>query len=141
MEVAPPPYDPQQLDRRRHSRPRLVDYEIGFDAEFRFTDKSRYGALQRDSDQAQAIETYQKQARLKVYYQLYNPWSVPFVQRVPLAGYIPPVGTPELGVRVIPSSVVHATMSGLSERSPALHDLADVPPLPGYGLAARAVHL
>lgn len=125
-----------------------VDYEIGFarladpederlsiafDAEFGYTEASRYQALQRDSEQAQAIDAYEKEVKLSVYYQLYNTWSLPYIQRIPLNGYTPPAGAPALGVRVIPSALVHATMSGLSERSPAVRDLADLSELPSYG--------
>jgi len=125
-----------------------VDYEIGFarladpederlsiafDAEFGFTEESRYQALLRDSEQAQAIDAYEKKVKLRVYYQLYNTWSLPYVQRVPLHGYVPPAGTPELGVRVIPSALVHAKMSASNDTSPALRDLADLSELPTYG--------
>jgi hypothetical protein len=125
-----------------------VDYEIGFarladpedqnlsiafDAEFGFTEASRYQALQRDSEQAEAIDAYEKENRLKVYYQLYNTWSLPYAQWIPLSGYEPPTGVPELGVRVIPSAVVHAAMTSVSERTLAARDLARLRPLPSYG--------
>jgi hypothetical protein len=117
---------------------RLADPEderlsIGFDAEFRFTEDSRYQALQRDSEQARRIDAYEREVKLKVYYQLYNTWSLPYSQQVPLNGYAPPAGTPELGVRIIPSALVRATMTGLSETSPAPKDLADLPGLPRCG--------
>jgi hypothetical protein len=117
---------------------RLADPEdealsIAFDTEFWFTEDSRYGALDVKSDQVKAIKKYEREAKLKVYYQLYNPWSVPFVQRIPLNGYKPPHGTPELGIRVLPSRVVHTTLRELGERNPALHNLAEVEPLPSYG--------
>jgi hypothetical protein len=59
---------------------RLADPEdeaisIGFATEFRFTDDSAYGQIREGSNQVSAIEDYEKEIRLKVYYQLYNPWS------------------------------------------------------------------
>jgi hypothetical protein len=71
--------------------------------------------------------------RLRVYHQLYNPWSIPFVQRIPLAGYAEHEGEPELGVRVIPSRAVHARLGMDPRRSPRLSDFADLDVLPPLG--------
>jgi hypothetical protein len=127
----------------------LVDYEIGFarladpedrtlsigfDTEFRFTDESRYGAIRQSSDQVAAIADYEKEVGLKVYYQLYNPWLVPFVQRIPLIGYYAENdGAPDLGVRIVPASLLRTRLGVDSRPSPVLSDLAAIPPLPAYG--------
>lgn len=124
------------------------DYEIGFarladpeDAslslrlagDFRFTQDSRYGALRYGSDQGKAIDAYMTDVGLKVYYQLYNPWSVPYTQRIPLERYEPPEGLPELGTRVIPASLLHRLLKDSENPVPALRDLASVPSLPQFG--------
>jgi hypothetical protein len=126
----------------------LVDYEIGFArladpedeaismgfaTEFRFSEESVYGQIRGGSDQVAAIEDYERQVRLRVYYQLYNPWSVPFVQRIPLSGYAAPQGEPEIGVRIMPARIVHARFANQSRQSPRMSDLADIAPLPSLG--------
>lgn len=126
----------------------LVDYEIGFgrladpedDAismgfatEFRFSDESPYGQIRLNSRQIAAIDDYEREVRLKVYYQLYNPWSVPFVQRIPLAGYVEQQGEPDLGVRIVPARIVHALLGNPPLQSPRLSDLAALGALPPFG--------
>jgi hypothetical protein len=126
----------------------LVDYEIGFarladpedealsvgfNTEFRFTDGSRYGAIRQASDQVVAIADYEKQVGLKVYYQLYNPWLIPFVQRIPLVDYTESEGTPDLGVRIVPAALLRRRLSLNSRPTPLLSDLADIAPLPAHG--------
>jgi hypothetical protein len=103
-----------------------VDYEIGFarladpgdlqranyfQTEYTFTDECLYGALIAGSDQVAAIADYQKEFSIPVYYQLYNPWTVPFVQRVPLSEYRTPDGPLALGVRIVPANTVHNMLS------------------------------
>lgn len=115
----------------RLADPEDASLSVGFGAEFRFTENSRYAALRAGSNQAQAITEYQADMGLKVYYQLYNPWSVPFTQHIPLAGYAAPTGIPDLGVRVVPAALMHAKLEG--ERSPRLCELVDLGPLPDHG--------
>jgi len=117
----------------RLADPEDIAWPIGPSTEFRFTDASRYGALRRGSDQVGAITNYQSDADLRVYYQLYNPWTIPFTQQVPLAGYIPPEGRPSLGVRVIPAQIVHAKLTEQDGATPKLSDFAKISPLPSYG--------
>ncbi len=126
----------------------IVDYEIGFGrladpedssssigqaAEFSFSTTSRYGALRQDSNQVRAIDEYQQERRLRVYYQLYNPWRVPLVQKIPLAGYRSPDGDPELGVRIVPASTIHALLSKGGGGSPSLEQLGALAGLPACG--------
>lgn len=115
---------------------RLADPEsqhlsITLARDYCFADASRYQALNIESNQAGAIRSYQQMPGFRVYYQLYNPWRVPFEQRIPLTGYTPPAGEPDLGVRVIPASVVHGLV--LPSKTPCLADLASLDGLPGYG--------
>jgi hypothetical protein len=117
---------------------RLADPEdealgIGFDVEFHFSEKSVYEALHRDSDQARAIEQYQQRRGLRVYYQLYNPWTLPYSQRIPLVGYDAPSGSPDLGVRIVPSALLHQRLAQGDVGSPSIGHLAEIAPLPDFG--------
>ncbi len=103
-----------------------IDYEIGFarladpeilarsiavEAEFEFNAGCKYGALKAGSKQVHAIDAFTKRSGMAVYYQLYNPWAVPFVRRIPLAGYSEPEGEPQVGTRIVPASVVHRLLA------------------------------
>lgn len=117
---------------------RLADPEdqhlsIGSDEEFSFSHESCYRALKRGSNQVAVIDDYLAGNGLAVYYQLYNPWSVPFTQRFPLKGPVPPSGPPELGVRVVPAGLLHGMLPDLTATSPCLGDLDDLALLPAYG--------
>lgn len=117
-----------------------IDYEIGFarladpedlarsialETEFEFNEDCEYGALTSGSDQAKAIDQYMRKEKLAVYYQLYNPWAIPFTQRVPVAGYEAADGEPTLGTRVIPVTEVHGILRSLRKgSSPTLRSLA-----------------
>lgn len=123
-----------------------VDYEVGFarladpedlaqaiavEAEYTFTDECRYGAITPDSDQVNAITDYEKTSKLPVYYQLYNPWTVPFAQRVPLAAYSRPEGPLTLGVRIAPAKAIHVLLTAKPKAfRPTLKNLTDSSELP-----------
>jgi hypothetical protein len=98
----------------RLADPEDIRVSLGWQSEFSFTKASRYGALLAGSGQLRAINAYQRKHKLAVYYQLYNPWTLPFVQRIPLVKYAKPTGPLALGTRVIPATAVHG----------ALHDKA-----------------
>jgi len=116
-----------------------VDYEIGFariadpeslqtsvaiQAEFEFNETCAYGALVAKSEQVTAIAKYEKENRIAVYYQFYNPWRVPFVQRIPLSQFNRPEGDLELGTRIIPAKSVHGVLSrSVNGQRPKLKDL------------------
>ena len=122
-----------EIGLARLADPEDIALPIGPSTEFRFTDESQYGALRRGSDQVGAISDYQADAGLRVYYQLYNPWTIPFTQQIPLAGYVPPDGAPVLGVRVIPAQIVHAKLAEQDGAMPKLGDFAEMSLLPSYG--------
>jgi hypothetical protein len=119
-----------------------IDYEIGFarladpedlahsiavQAEFEFNAGCQYGALMAGSDQVKAIENYEHTNKLAVYYQFYNPWMVPFVQRVPLASYRQAGDTLSLGTRIIPAKGVHACLARKANgHRPTLNEIAGV---------------
>lgn len=73
-----------------------------------------------------AIKAYERKSKLSVYYQFYNPWTIPFVQRVPVAGYTEPAGELSVGTRIIPAKSVHQRL--LKKRKghrPTLHELGE----------------
>ena len=118
----------------------FVDYEIGFarladpedlahslglDADFDFTSDARYGALHAESDQIRAIAAYEEQHHTPVYYHFYNPWRLPFTQHVPIERYTTPSGALEMGVRVVPSALIHDALNGCNKGySPTVSDVA-----------------
>jgi hypothetical protein len=119
-----------------------VDYEIGFArladqedirvslnavSKFSFTTTSRYGALSAGSDQLCAIDSYQREHKLTVYYQLYKWWTIPFSQRIPLAKYAKPTGSMSAGVRIIPASSVHQALKNKAKGyTPTLTDFDEL---------------
>jgi hypothetical protein len=109
---------------------RLADPEdlaqsIGTQAEYEFTEQCRYGALIAKSPQVNAIRNYERQVKLRVYYQFYNPWNIPLTQRVPVVEPYDPPGSNALGVRVIPATDVHKVLSGNPEGfRPTLGDIS-----------------
>lgn len=117
---------------------RLADPEddalsIAFATEFNFSSGSRYEAITKDSDQVAVIARYEQEQSLRVYYQLYNPWTVPFTQRIPLAGYEPATGSPALGVRIVPAGKLHAVLTESATRHPSLGELEQLGAVPAFG--------
>lgn len=117
----------------RLSDPEDLAIPIALDRVFRFTESSRYGAITRGSEQVKLIHEYEQRIRLPVYYHLYNPWTLPLEQRIPLTDPTPPAGAPSLGVRVIPAQTLHAMLRAASAAHPSVADLASPQGLPSYG--------
>lgn len=126
----------------------MSDFEVGFArladpedealplsmaADFRFDGDCVFGALKSGSEQVKLISKYQEQNRLKVYYQLYGPSSVPFEQRIPLEEPVPPTERPTLGTRIVPADVTHARLEEIDHTSPRLDDMKSFDGLPAYG--------
>lgn len=91
---------------------RLADPEdlarsINFQSDFEFSEDCQYGALVAGSKQVRAIRDYQRANKIAVHYQFYNPWTLPFTQRIPLEKYARPAGTLDLGSRIVPATAVH----------------------------------
>jgi hypothetical protein len=126
-----------------------VDYEIGFarladpeklqqavavQAEFHFDEACRYGALAAKSQQVLSISEYEKVNKTPVYYQLYNPWRVPFTQRIPLSQFRRPSGDLELGTRIIPAKALHDLLATYgANKKPALSEVKDLCPDSQFG--------
>lgn len=103
-----------------------IDYRIGFarladpeapkvplyaGAVFEFDSSSKYDALLAHDEQFKAIEAYTKQAKIPVFYQLYNPKSLPWTQRFPLKPGSPVDDDLPVGVRVLPAGEVIAMLT------------------------------
>ena len=128
-----------------------IDYEVGFarladpealkqsvavQAEFHFDDSCRYHALSANSDQVRSIAEYEKQNETPIYYQFYNPWRIPFTQRIPLSQFGRPPGTLDLGTKIIPARDVHKMLVGcVAGRRPTLADVHNLCPDDPYGWA------
>jgi hypothetical protein len=131
-------YPTNNLVREEHR----IDYEIGFarladpenmetpignEVEYEFNEDCRFGALEAGSDQVRAIADYEKQENLSVYYQLYGPWSIPIVQRIPLSSFAQPSTELMYGVRVVPANQVHRVLAAKSRgHKPTLRELGTV---------------
>jgi hypothetical protein len=118
----------------------VIDYEVGFarladpevlasslstEAEYRFDDSCRFGQVQAGSGQVTLINEYVERTRLRVYYQLYSPWSLPHVRRVPSGSWQRPADAPMLGVRILPVEVVHQILEDKPQGyRPRITDLA-----------------
>jgi hypothetical protein len=100
---------------------------------FTFTSSSRYRQLDRRGHQIGAIDNYERNAGLRVYYHLYNPWQVPYRQQVPLVEYVRHDGPPELGARVVPAASVHGVLGTVKHREPSLGDIGEIADVPRYG--------
>jgi hypothetical protein len=107
-----------------------VDYETGFarladpedlgrslkgSTNFEFTPDCRYGALIKGSDQMKAIKDYYKQNRIPIFYQLYNPWNLPFSQVIPLTNRWIPSSKMTVGTLVVPSNDVTQAIKGQAD--------------------------
>lgn len=120
----------------------VVDYEIGFarladpetlarslsvEAQYQFTDQCRFGAIKAGSEQVAIIEQYAEQSQLRVYYQLYSPWTLPHSRRVPAPAWKRPNGSPLVGVRVLPVEAMHQLLASHEAGfRPRIADLASV---------------
>lgn len=123
-----------------------IDYEIGFariadpedlarsiavEHEFEFNADCTYTALKAKSDQVKAIDSYERENNLPIYYQFYNPWEIPFTQRVPISRYESLPSGRGLGTRIIPAKQVHARIAKKKQgTSPSVKDI--------YGLTGHA---
>lgn len=133
-------YPTNSLVREEH----VVDYEIGFSrladpedlarsmnfqSDFEFTEECRYGAIVSGSTQVRAIQEYERANAISVHYQLYNPWVLPFRQRVPLERYAPPAGDLALGARIVPASAMHEFLDSQADGyRPTLKDIRSFAP-------------
>jgi len=112
----------------RLADPEILARPINLDREYHFTEASKYRAIMAGSEQVKQISDYQNSTGLKVYYQLYNPWSVPFHQRIPLRGPNQPTNPLAYGVRVLSANAVHALLVSKPEHySPSLQDFVAAP--------------
>jgi hypothetical protein len=107
-----------------------LDRSIAAETIFEFTQECRYAAIIPGSDQVSAINRYERDNKLRVYYQLYNPWAVPFTQRIPLNEYSLPSGDLTLGVRIVPAQSIHGLLGSGKGNRPRLSDLEKSEALP-----------
>lgn len=96
----------------RLADPEILARSLGLEAEFSFDGRCKYGALIAQSQQVKTITDYQNEAKIAVYYQFYNPWRLPFRQRIPLSSAAETTADPSLGVKIAPSQTIHGILSG-----------------------------
>jgi len=103
-----------------------VDYEIGFARLFRgdasteaiiaprvfaFGDDSRYRALKVGDQQYEAVESYEAQRGIPVYYMLYHPPRIPFATEIPRVAASPIAHELEIGTRIVPGTNLRAALA------------------------------
>lgn len=90
---------------------------------FSFDDNSAYEALKKDDEQWVAIEKYEEQKEIPVYYLLYNPSELPVDVKLPHVTIAPDLDD-LVGCRVVPSKHIRKMMSKASKGdSPTFADL------------------
>jgi hypothetical protein len=86
------------------------------------------------SDQAKAITEYEQEHGTPVYYQLYNPWGLPYSRHVPIDRFVVPDEPLEMGVRVVAADVVHAALgTKAAGYRPSVRDLVGARAPDTYG--------
>lgn len=98
---------------------------------FQFSNDSEYSALNKGSEQWEAVEHYEKSKEIPVYYLLYNPLKVPSRVAVPHQGGDSPAAECETGCRVVPCRYVRELLAAESDgASPTYGRLASSLPTP-----------
>jgi hypothetical protein len=122
----------------------IFDYMIGFrrlfeqDDEwaelvkpriFTFSQSSRYKALKCHDGQYKAIELYEQQTKIPIYYLLYNPCDLPWSISLPLTAHRLQPQRCDVGCRVLPSEQLREVLSSRPENYlPAYDELAGAAP-------------
>jgi hypothetical protein len=92
---------------------------------FDFTQTSTYGALKVKDEQFDAIEAYENQYKIPVYYLLYNPWNIESYFHLPITAPIKLSTSSNGGARIIPATKIRETLAGKSEGyMPKFNDVA-----------------
>jgi hypothetical protein len=91
---------------------------------FEFSEESVYGAMTVGSDQIARISTYEASRAIPVYYNLYNPPTMPYRGLVPARALQTSGAAPELGCRVMTAGDVHGALAKLpSGRTPSFSEV------------------
>jgi hypothetical protein len=98
---------------------------------FTFRRTSRYKALVIGDTQYRAIDEYEKQHAIPIYYMLYNPPRLPYAVDLPLVGTRPHYRLNRIGTRVIPATVLRRTLKKHADGyAPCYGDIAYALPEP-----------
>ncbi len=123
-----------------------VDYEVGFARLFKpdyrleaitsprvftFTDESRYTALKTHADQYEAVQKYEKESGIPVYYLLYHPGRIPYAAVIPRVVTDAVDETVEIGARVLPSESIRRLVKGQpKDYAPRYGEVKNLSPKP-----------
>ncbi|MEO1585583.1 MAG: hypothetical protein AAFR96_13560 [Planctomycetota bacterium] len=110
-----------EIGMARLDDPELDSVSLFELVDFEFNDGCRYEAIKQESDQIHAIDSYMSNQSIPVYYQLYNPPSLPLAVRLPLCERPQVDPNPQTGIRILRATDVHLQVSALS-RSPSVSD-------------------
>lgn len=91
----------------RLSDPEDLTHRISEPRQFDFDHDCVYQAFAHSSHQVTAIDEYERENGLRVYYQFYNPSMLPLSQVIPLKDAPTSVSAHTIGVQILPALAVH----------------------------------
>lgn len=97
---------------------------------FSFTNESLYKALIINDEQYKAIESYEQEYKIPVYYMLYHPWNIPHSRELPSSEHYTPSGELKVGCRVISAANLREIVSDKQLSSLKYQDVMDFIPSP-----------
>lgn len=113
-------------------RPTRLD-DLTVPRTFCVSGESRYEALRLGDEQSEAIAAHEKDTTVPVYYQLYNPATLPTEVRIPRPPEQAPMEftDPSVGVRIVPYRVLTAALAAEAKGyRPSYNDLVTKLPEP-----------
>ena len=92
----------------------------------KYSEKSKYKALQMGSEQQEAMSSFSKRFNIKLHYLLYNPSIIPWEIKSPVEE-IPVISENKVGCRVIPKQIIDKELKkGSAKYSPTFKDMKDL---------------
>lgn len=92
---------------------------------FQFTFDCLYGAIKVQDEQYNAIESYETEYSIPIYYLLYNPWEIPSLFTLPISSTKKLGSVRNGGVRVIPAVNLRNSLKTFNKNySPSFIDLS-----------------
>ena len=92
----------------------------------KYSEKSKYKALQMGSEQQQAMSSFSKRFNIKLHYLLYNPSTIPWEIKSPVEE-IPVINENKVGCRIITKQLIDNELKKKSPKySPTFKDMKDL---------------
>lgn len=92
----------------------------------KYTEKSKYKALQLGSEQQQAMSGFSQRFNIKLHYLLYNPSVIPWEIKSPVEN-MPVINENKVGCRIIPKQLIDKELEKKNAKySPTFQDMKDL---------------